>query len=369
MPKTAEEIAAEELAQKEHREQLAREANKKRNDQQLERRNAIADSADRVKDDEDDLQDLTDEVWDQADRPDNKPKSRAEQIAEQEAAEEEEEGELDEDEAAARLIRKKEAEDLEMDEARDAGAEDIRKNAQGVTEYQVNVNGKMKWLSLEQLRATAGKVEAADEYLREAKAGATKPGTQQPDTAAIERERQATERHAATKTKLKDLYSRASMGDEEAIDELAEIQAGLSRVTPDVLRIVDERVDARVVGRTSFEKAVEWFEGEYSEELNTTTLKSFAARRDKEIATENPDMDPRARLKKVGDEMRQIREDLGGTRRKTPASKADRKQGLPSIPSAAGRQRQAREEDEQESTQDTIRKMAQARGGRVIKHT
>lgn len=380
MPKTPEEIAADEKAASDaQREQLARDANKKRNDAMLEARNAIADNADDIKTDEDDLVPLTDEVWDQNDRPeDAKRKTRAERLAEQEA--EEEEAELTEDEAAARLIRAKEAEDRELDDARDAGADDSRQRKDGTVEYRLIVNGKEKWLTLRQLRESAGKVDAADEYLQDAKEGATNGPTRRTSPTDAEREqarREAEEqektRRADAKAKLKDLYTRASMGDDEAIDQLADMQAGLSRVTPDVLRMVDERVDARIVGRTDFQKAVDWFEDEYSDVLTTPRLKTEAGRLDVELANANPDLSPRERLDKVGKQMRQLREDLGGAPRHRdaakPESKLERKKNAPQVPTAAGRQRPDAEPDEQESTQDAIRKMAQSRGqARAISH-
>lgn len=380
MPKTPEEIAADEKAASDaQREQLARDANKKRNDAMLEARNAIADNADNIKTDEDDLVPLTDEVWDQNDRPeDAKRKTRAERLAEQEA--EEEEAELTEEEAAARLIRAKEAEDRELDDARDAGADDSRQRKDGTVEYRLIVNGKEKWLTLRQLRESAGKVDAADEYLQDAKEGATNAPTRRTSPTDAEREqarREAEEqektRRADAKAKLKDLYTRASMGDDEAIDQLADMQAGLSRVTPDVLRMVDERVDARIVGRTDFQKAVDWFEDEYSDVLTTPRLKTEAGRLDVELANANPDLSPRDRLDKVGKQMRQLREDLGGAPRHKdtprPESKLERKKNAPQVPTAAGRQRPDAEPDEQESTQDAIRKMAQSRGqARAISH-
>lgn len=382
MPKTPEEIAADEAAaSKEQREQLAREANKKRNDAMLDARNAIADNADDIKNDEDDLVPLTDEVWDQNDRPeDAKRKTRKERLAEQEA--EEDEGELSEDEAAARLIRAKEKEDRELDEVRDAGADDSRENEEGVREYRLAVNGRVKWLTLQQLREVAGKVDAADEYLHDAKKGATSSDTRRTSPTDAEREQarlQAEEqektRRADAKAKLKDLYTRASMGDDEAIDQLADMQAGLSRVTPDVLRMVDERVDARIVGRTDFQKAVDWFESDdgYADVLTTPRLKAEAGRLDAALAQAEPDLTARERLDRVGKQMRQLRKDFGGApgRREAPEpdSKLERKRNAPQIPQASGRQRPDAEPDEQESTQDAIRKLAQSRGqARAISH-
>jgi hypothetical protein len=382
MPKTPEEIAAEEKAASDaQREQLAREANKKRNDAMLEARNAIADNADDIKADEDDLVPLTDEEWDQNDRPeDAKRKTRAERLAEQEA---EEEGELTEDEAAARLIRAKEQEDRELDEVRDAGADDSRERDDGTREYRLVVNGKVKWLTLQQLRETAGKVEAADEYLQEAKEGATNGSTRRTSPTDAEREQarreaeeRRTEERATLRAKLVDLNTRASMGDEAAINELADMQ--LEAIQGDsgrLMRMVDERVDSRIVGRSDFQKAVDWFESDdgYADVLTTPRLKAEAGRLDAALAQAEPNLTPRQRLDRVGKQMRQLRQDFGGpvTRRETPRteSKLERKRNAPQIPQAAGRQRPDAEPDEQESTQDAIRKMAQSRGqARAISH-
>jgi hypothetical protein len=364
--KTPEELAAEAAADQAERERLAREANKNRNDARVARLNSIADNADQLKADDDELVDLTDEVWDQQDRPENRRKTRAELIAEQEA--EEEGGEQTEEEAAAALIRQHEADDRAADEARNAGADDVRKNAAGVTEYQIGG----KWLTLKAILELGGETDTSGHNGED---GATTTRTQAPDPAAVaQARRQADEtaraEAAAYKARLKDLYTKASMGDEEAIEQLAEIQAGLSRVTPDVLRIVDERVDQRVMGRTAFNAAVEWFETEYAQELATPALKAQAARRDADFARENPDMDPRTRLAKVGQELRQLRIDLGGKPKGAPAqTKQQRKAAVPSVPSAAGRQRPEAEPDEVQSASDAIAAMAKSRGqARPFKH-
>lgn len=365
MPKSEAEIAADEKATREHREELAREANQKRNDALLAARNAIADNADRTDPEKTDLEDVTDEMLD-VDEPQTRRLTRAEQLA----AQEEEEAE-----AAAKVLREAQGEEDKLDEARKAGADDSRKNDAGVIEYRVEVNGEEKWLTLEALRAAAGAGPEPEGDLQATRKGATSdPDPSHTPQARAEARRQAAEKQAAEaaayKAHLKDLFTKASMGDEQAIDELAEIQVGQSRVTPDVLRIVNEQVDARMVGRSTFERAVAWFEAEYQPELSTNTLKAFAARRDKEIAEANPDMEPRARLKLVGDEMRQLRKDLGGEpARKTPETKLERKKAAPQVPSAAGRQRPEPDADEAESTQDTIRRMAQSRGqSAAIKH-
>ncbi len=383
-PKTPEEIAAEEVAaSKEQREQLARDANKKRNDALLEARNAIADSADEIKNEEDDLVPLTDDVWDQQDRPDNPArKSRAELIAEQD-----EEEEISEDEAAARLIREQEALDRDMDDARDAGAEDTRKNDKGVVEYKVGD----EWLTLKQLRARAGDVSSEEDTGHKGEEGDKTPPTRTPSPEALQAQREAEEQARkeakdARKAKLRDLYTRASMGDEQAIDELADMQADDSRVTPEALnRMVDERVDARVVGTTAFEKAKDWFESKdgFARELAAPGFKKKAAEIDYRLAQEHPEWSPRRRLEATGTELRKELRELqkflgvkpdptagnGERTRENPKLERKRLASGADVPRAAGRARPETEPDEIESTQDAIAQMAKSRGqARPISH-
>lgn len=390
MPKTPEEIAAEEqAASREQREQLAREANKKRNDALLEARNAIADRADEVKTDEDELVPLTDDVWDQQDRPDQvRKKSRAERIAEQEAAEEAEANEgLTEEEAAARLLRAKEAEDLELDEARDAGADDSRKNEDGEVEYRVEVAGKVTWLTLAALREQAGHVSTEEESGQPGKKGATTPATRTPSPEVEQarlaaEERRKTEK-AALRAKLRDLNLRASMGDEQAIDELTDLQLEAIQGDSDgLLRKVDERVDARVGAVSDFRRAVDWFESEdgYARELSAPGFKDKAAEIDKRIANEQPNLTPRERLNLTGQELRKelkrmqeffgVKPNAGnGGRPQERETKLERKRNAPQVPQAAGRTRPDVEPDEVQTTQDAIQQLARGRGQqRPISH-
>ena len=394
MPKTPEEIAADNDANREQREQLAREANKRRNDALLEARNAIADNADGIKDEEDDLVDLTDEVWDQNDRGEGaepRKKTRAERVAEADAeAERRERDSMTEEEretaAAAELLREQERLDEDQDDARDAGATDSRKNDKGVTEYRVEVAGVVKWLTLRQLREQAGQVDDGADAGQRTRQGDTTPATRTPsretEQARIQAEEQAKRDRDERKARLKDLYTRASMGDDEAIEALADMQSETPRVTPEVLnRMVDERVDARVEGKTAFDRAVNWFESEdgYARELAAPGFKQKAAQIDVRLAAEQPGLEPRQRLDLVGKELRtelkRMREFLGapaGETRRTPRepeSKLERKRNAPQVPQAAGRTRPEAEPDERETTQEAIARMAASRGqARAIKH-
>jgi hypothetical protein len=85
------------------------------------------------------------------------------------------------------------------------------------------------------------------------------------------------------------------------------------------------------------------------------------------MAQEKPDMPFRDRLKAVGDEVREMRQELGGAPQKS--AKQVRKESAPQVPeAAAGRERQA-PEDEEEGYESAIDRMAKARGQpRAHKH-
>lgn len=317
------------------RERLAAEANKKRNEEMLDRRNAIADRADELR--AKDFEDFN---------PDE-PKD-------------EHEGE---EESEDEVVQQAQRVDRELDAAREAGADDIRV-VEGKTEYRTVVNGRERWQSLAELRATAQKVESADEYLHNAKESFTKAAQLQPS--ADERKAQSDAEAQARRTRLRETLSRAVMGDDEALDALAQsIDEGPSRVTPDVLQLVDQRVD----GRMTFRQAAAWFDAEYAEELKSPRLKQYIVTRDTQMAQEHPDMPFKERLQRVGDEVREMRKELGGPVTTPVSNKQARKESAPPVPTAAAtRQRQA-PEDEEEGYESAIDRMAKARGQpRAHKH-
>lgn len=311
------------------RERLAAEANKKRNEEMLDRRNAIADSADEMR--SKDFEDYNPE-----DEPDT-------------GAEDEEE-----------VVQEAQKVDRELDEARDAGADDIRV-VDGTTQYRTVVNGKERWQTLAELRATAQKVESADEYLHTAKETFTKAAQLQPSEDKVRQDAEA----QARRTRLRETLSRAVMGDDEALDALAQsIDEGPSRVTPDVLQLVDQRVD----GRMTFRQAAAWFDEEYKEELSNPNLKKYIVTRDTQMAQENPDMPFKERLQKVGDEVREMRKAFGGTPSTKSAKQARKESAAPAVQGAQSRQRSAPDEEE-EGYESAIDRMAKARGQpRAHKH-
>ncbi len=325
----SEEKSPEEIQRE--REKAAREANQARNNERLERLNAIANQADELKT-KDGLEDIPDEAWNE--QGGGKPPHES---ADQETPE--------------TVIADAEAADRAADEAREAGASDV-KEVNGETYYLLVINGQERWLTLKQLRETSSKVSAADEYLRDAKEAA-KRVTALPST---------DEGPSPKKGRARDLLSRALMGEQEAVDELAQlIDAEPSRVTPDVLQAVDERVD----GRLTFRTAVEWFDQEYKTELADPDLKARIVRRDKEMATLYPEMDFRQRLKEVGEEARAMRIARGRSSPVPPDrlhEKEQRKASVRAIPAAAGRVVDESEEDDGETYESAIAGIAKARG-------
>lgn len=397
-PKTPEdtkaELTAEEIkASKEQREQLAREANQRRNEAKLAERNAIADRSDEIKDEEDDLVPLTDEIWDQNDGEEGhaKRKTRAQLLAEQEAEEEAEDPEfagLSDDEkeakASAKLLKAKEREDRAADTARKAGAEDSRRNDDGDMEYLVGE----EWLTVAQLRAKAGAVDD-ESALQDDEGGAKTAAPKRTSPTSEQREelrRQAEERRkterANLRTRLIDLNTRASMGDEAAIGELADLQADLlSGDSERVASMVDERVDARVGARTAFDNAVAWFESDkgYARELSAPGFKVKAGQIDARLAKEQPDLTARERLDLVGKELRKdlaqmakflgAKPNTGNGATREQETKLERKRNAPQVPQAAGRTRPDVEPDETETVSEAIQKLAQSRGqARPVQH-
>ena len=316
------------------REAEAKAANKARNDERLERLNAIANQADEMKS-ADGMEDLEDEAWtEHVDRrrpaEPNRPESN-----------EDDDG---------TIVAKAEQADRDLDEARAAGADDVRVT-NGETYYRLIVNGQERWMTLQQLRENASKVSAADEYLRSAKelvkSNLTASPSSQDDMANSARGR------------VRELLNRAIMGEQEAIDELAQaIERPSANV--DVAKLVDERVD----GRLTFREAVNWFDKEYQAELSDPRMKEYMVWKDAQLAQANPNMDFKERLRTVGEEARALR----GRPAAPPADpqrraeKEQRKASVRSIPVAGGRQTDEADEDDDETYEMSIAKMAKLRG-------
>jgi hypothetical protein len=339
-------------ALRQEREQKAREANTRRNAERLARFDEIADSAEQHDLEHKDLVEVTDEMLAENELTEAQVNARAIARAQSESPQ-------DEDEEDDETPKNDQAEEARDEEARSAGADDVR-IVDGEKQYRLVINGREVWKTLSDIRAAAQKVESADEYLQTAAETARRAAQSVPtaeEAQAADRKRQERLSHR------KELLRRVAMGDEQAIEELAELDesAAPSVVTPDVLRALDERFDSRV----TFREAVSWFEREYAEELKLKAMKSYAGELDAALAAREPKLPPLERLKRVGEQIRQeLQETYGVVRGKAPgpSEKALRKAGAPRPPTPAGeRQRAQATEEEAGDVASDIQKMAQAR--------
>lgn len=320
---------------KAEREKAAREGNDKRNSDRLERLNQIANQGDDLKA-KDGLEDIPDAAWEE---PGKAPA----------------EGSKEPD--TSRVVMEAQEEDAKADEAREAGATDV-KQVNGETYYQLMVNGQEQWKTLAQLRETSSKVTAADEYLRNAKESARKAQGLIPSD--------EDEEGKAGDARLREVIARVQMGDAEAAEELARsIEARPSRVTPDVLQAVDERIGSQL----KFREDADWFRREYKDEWADPILHDRIMKRDKEMAKLYPEMDYRERLKEVGDEARAMRIARGIKTTPETNPKESRKAQVRALPTAAGRMSEEPEEGEEETYESAIANIAKARGqGRPVIH-
>lgn len=244
--------------------------------------------------------------------------------------------EPNEDEQAARALQ---AEGVE--EAADDLSDERVVN--GVKHYLTVVNGVQRWMTLEQLRTSASKVEAADEYLRtasEAARNSARAALSKPDEPAGLEEDEA-----------RRLLAAAALGDEEAISRLARvITAKPSGVTPDVLQALDQRL--------SFRTELAQLEAEQKDLLEDPYMGRLFRVRLNELKQENPNMTLSQAYRGIGQELRKAFPGAQGSAQK----KLERKRTLPSVPQAAQRQSAEGEEEGEEDPSAVIERMAKARG-------
>ena len=187
--------------------------------------------------------------------------------------------------------------------------------AEAPARHKIKVNGKDLELSYDELVQRAQKVESADEYLRHASESvknATKLALSVQDEP-----KQLDEDDLA-------LARAIQMGSEdEAVQAIRKIKSRPSEVTPDaVARVVDERL--------SFQRAAEWFNNEYKELLTDPNLKKLVLDRDAELAQLEPQTAYMDRLRRVGDEIRGWNGQRAGTPKVDKAARKAQVASVPS---------------------------------------
>jgi hypothetical protein len=292
------------------------------NQEQIDKRNAIADRADEYR-----QADLEDTDGDKI-----VPRDPEEARAEAEAQETERE--------RARL----EAEAAE-DEARrlqEEGTVTRSSSSEPPRRYTIKVNGRDLELSEEELISRASKVSSADEYLQTA-AEAVKRATA---SAPSEQDVSASDAGGITE----DTLTSALQGDREAIRKIAQRLNGPST---DVLQAVDDRM--------TFRDAVRQFRSDYADVCKDPNLYSLVVAKDSELAKSEPNLGYEERLKKAGDSVRNWIKGYGKPA-ETVNPKLLRKQQSSNVPAAGSRQATRDEDDSEAPVGDVIDAMAKARG-------
>lgn len=220
----------------------------------------------------------------------------------------------------------------------------------GETYYRQIVNGREKWQTLKEIRASASKVEAADEYLQTAA-----ESVRNASRLALSKDAPSN----VEKVDVRSLLRAAALGDEEAIEKLASvIETRPSEVTPDVVRQIDQRLSFRTELASLEEKSKDLLENPYTKRLFRDRLN--------EMKEENPTMGLTEAYTSIDKELRAVFPGL--TKAKTQ-DKLERKRTLVNVPTAASRQAAEEEPEGEEDVSEVIQKIAKARGLAPIVHS
>lgn len=258
----------------------------------------------------------------------------------------------DEREAAA-AREEQESQDYakQLQEEGAAEEEGDSKVINGETYYLQIVNGKEKWQTLKQIRETAQKVEAADEYLQTASEAVRNASRLNPPQGEISR---------VEEDDLEQTLSSAVMGDEQAIKKLASVlKARPSAVTPDVLQQIDQRLSLRT--------ELAQLESEQRDILGDPMLGRLFKVRLNELKESAPQTKLSDAYKSIG---REIREAFPEKFKANPLqAKLERKKTLVNVPSASQRQATEQDDEGEEDVSSVIEQMAKARHqSQSIKH-
>lgn len=230
-----------------------------------------------------------------------------------------------------------------------------------VKKYKLKVNGRELELTEEELIARAQKIEAADEYLRQA-AEARKRATpvQEPvvDPTVLQRHRDDEDLA---------LVRAIQVGTEqEAVAALRKLREQSSSARPslsrdDVSRTIDERL--------AFNTAIERFSTEFEDVWSDPVLKKLAFDRDAQLLKEGDVRTYWDRYSQIGSEIRSWRQSLSPAAKQEASmtERQERKAAAPKVPnvtaSVKSKPVKAEEDETDDSPSHVIAAMAQRRGG------
>jgi hypothetical protein len=235
----------------------------------------------------------------------------------------------------------------------DGGDAPEEKLINGVKHYLVLTPKGEKWLTFPQLKASAQKVESADEALQRAN-DAVRKATQ---LALTPREEPNDEE---SDLDVESILSSAVMGDREAIKSLASLLKTRPSKTPDVSREVAQAIATR--------SAVQTAEAQQKDIFEVDALVPVFKARLAQVAQAEPELSIIAAYKKAGDV---VRKEFAPMLKKAPTqqSKADRKRTLVNPPQQGSRQAVRADEEGEENPTSVIDQIAKGRGqARAIRH-
>jgi len=231
---------------------------------------------------------------------------------------------------------------------------------QAPSKHKIKVGGREVELTYEELLARAQKVEAADEYLKQA--AATYSQAQANINSNTSRPSQADVNDYIGEDDIAIVRALQMGSEEEAVAALRKLKQGPSIKQDDVARLIDERVQ--------FQKAAEQFQQEYDDILSDPYLRQLAISKDEQL-TRNGDNRPYIeRFTEIGDELRGWKQSMTQSVQTETKSvqKQQRKQTMNQVPTAAMRNGYSRDNagEQEENASDVIAQMARSRAGRNI---
>ena len=218
--------------------------------------------------------------------------------------------------------------------------------------HKIKVNGQEMELTTEELIARAQKVEAADQYLADAKrqAESSRHQVEAPVAPSVEDEPDHSE-------DLKELARKLQIGSEdEAAEALAKLVAGSRQKQAPSLDL--DAVAAKTIDTIEFKQSAKWFQETYPDIFDDPNLKMLAFQKDDELRRSNPDLSYRNRYQKIGDELRK----WVGRSPDTDKKRQQKAETLKVLPQASVRSQQPIEEEEDDTPASVIAEMAKARG-------
>ncbi len=218
--------------------------------------------------------------------------------------------------------------------------------------YRIKVNGRELELTESELIARAQKIEAADDYLRQAAEAKRRVATSpQPENSPVLNQ---------AEDDLSLIRAIKSGSEEEAAVALQRLRQQARLPQPpqdDVSRIVDERLE--------FNKAIEKFRTEYSDIENDPYLRKLALDRDAELLQSGDRRPYWERYDEIGKSLRSWRDTLVSKEQISVKEKEARKAAAPKVPSTASAKTKppVQADDEDESPSAVIASMSKVRGG------